>query len=416
MNWLKFIQRIFAISAIFIIWIVVFRYTMNVEKEYNVRSTELPDGTLGFIQVNTPKLSKSLIFEFAFNNKDPRILKIVSEYWQNLAQDTSNKEFPIDLNQSINLIKVKQHEEIFWILSGTYKKVDKGIKPECGFIKNNRYYWIINSNSTNYVNFKKKVLRSHWFTFSSEKSGPMQYHLISQRALTNSYNLDLSINRLTITYKPTNRITSVNTPKSENYFHLTTSLNRGSFIPEKYVSYQKLLESLSGLSINYYGAKYIDDDSGPSYIEPQFDLLLSFAKKTNPSEIFPLLKELVGDDLRYSDQRLHLNGSKYHFYSCNDSTIYVGKNRMNVNNLGSTFAMMGKPEMITEISNLGWKAGVLELIPEYRALKEFSQAIASVNSKSDKQNQTLSIEFKPGVNAQLESFLMVLTLVNAYQF
>ncbi|MFM7663222.1 MAG: hypothetical protein ACKO68_01705 [Bacteroidota bacterium] len=416
MNWLKYIQRILAISAIFIIWVVVFRSTMIVEKIHKPETILIPNGTLGLIQVNTPELSKSLLMEFVMNNKDPRILKIVSEYWQNLAQDSSTKQLELDFQQGITLLKVQCKNEIVWMLSGKYCPVEHPLKPEMGFVKNNRYYWMLNASMANRSFLKKHLINKPWIEFNSGNNSPIQYHLLSEGTLSNSYFFQINNDQLTVNYKPQMKIASVNSEKKPTYFHITTPLNRGSFIPEKYQSYKKLIESLSGLSINYYGAKYIDDDSGPSYIEPQFDMLLTFTKKTNPNEILPILKELIGDELRYADQRLYLHNSKYFYTSYNDSVVYIGKNKMKINKEGNTFAIIGNPEVLTNISNLGWKAGVLELIPEYRALNEFSHSIEAITTSSLGKNQQLSIQFKEGGNAQLESFLLVLTLVNAYQF
>lgn len=416
MNWLKFIQRLVAISAIFIIWIGVYLYTMRAESPQSNGKIELPLGTLGLIKVNTPAISKSILFEFAFNNKDPRILKIVSEYWQNLAQDTSKKQIPIDFNHEINFIKVKDRNDIIWILSGEHMPVKEPLKPELGFIRKNRYYWVLNSSSDDLKGLKMSLNKTAWFPFYSDNLKTVQYHLISNKTLTNSYLLDILNRQLLISYKPTVEATSLRPSGKGQYFHLTTTLNKGSFIPPKYLSYKKFIESLSGLSINYYGAKYIDDDSGPSYVEPQCDILLTFAKKTSTDEMFPLLRELFGNDLRFTNQSLLLHNSRYHFHAYNDSTLYIGKNRMRIEKNFNTFAMNGNPEVITEISNLGWKAGVLELIPEYRALKEFSHSINSVKTTFGQENHTLAIQFKEGINPQLESFLLVLTLVNAYQF
>jgi hypothetical protein len=95
--------------------------------------------------------------------------------------------------------------------------------------------------------------------------------------------------------------------------------------------------------------------------------------------------------------------------------------------------MIGKPWVLTEIKDLGWKGGLLELIPEYRALKDFSQSVASIDmnlvcdndacyasaprkNKCIKNVHQVSIKFKPGTNARLETFRVLLTMANAYQF
>jgi len=416
MNWLKLTQRLLAVIAIFLIWIAVYRLTMNASKIHGLESVELPKETLGLIQINTPQLSKDLLFEFAFNNRDPRVLKIVSEYWQNLAQDSSSKQLPIDFQEGITLLKVQQGSEIVWMISGKHIQVDQSLEPELGFVKNNRYYWILNSSIENSSKIKDHLLKAPWYTFTSKQLNSIQYHLISRGKVTNSYQFESNDQQLNIRFKPSVKIASVTPKNNQKYFQVTSSLNKGSFIPKKYLDYQKIIESLSGFSVNYYGAKYIDDDSGPSYLEPQFDMYLTFANKTKPSDVYPLLKELMGDNLILSEQRLWHHGSKYYVNSLNDSTLYIGKNKMESQVNSNTFSMNGNPEVITEISNLGWKAGVLELIPEYRALKEFSHSIRSISTHGGGGDHTLSVQFKPGVNAQLESFLLVLTLVNAYQF
>lgn len=416
MNWLKLTQRLLAVIAIFLIWIAVYRLTMNASKIHGLESVELPKETLGLIQINTPQLSKALLFEFTFNNRDPRVLKIVSEYWQNLAQDSSSKQLPIDFQEGITLLKVQQGSEIVWMISGKHIQVDQSLEPGLGFVKNNRYYWILNSTIENSSKIKDHLLKAPWYSFTSKQSNSIQYHLISRGKVTNSYQFESNDQQLNIRFKPSVKVASVTPKNNQKYFHVTSSLNKGSFIPKKYLDYQKIIESLSGFSVNYYGAKYIDDDSGPSYLEPQFDMYLTFANKTKPSDVYPLLKELMGDNLILSDQRLWHHGSKYYFNSLNDSTLYIGKNKMESQVNSNTFSMNGNPEVITEISNLGWKAGVLELIPEYRALKEFSHSIRSISTHGGGGDHTLSVQFKPGVNAQLESFLLVLTLVNAYQF
>ena len=456
MNWLKLTQRLLAVIAIFLIWIAVYRLTMNASKIHGLESVELPKETLGLIQINTPQLSKAFLFESAFNNRDPRVLKIVSEYWQNLAQDSSSKQLPIDFQDGITLLKVKHGSEIVWMISGKHiqvhdfvtklkrfcffyiflddgklelswldklklswrkaTQVDQYLEPELGFVKNNRYYWILNSSIENCSKIKDHLLKTPWYTFTSKQSNSIQYHLISRGKVTNSYQFESNDQQLNIRFKPSVKVASVTPKNNQKYFQVTSSLNKGSFIPKKYLDYQKIIESLSGFSMNYYGAKYIDDDSGPSYLEPQFDMYLTFAKKTKPSDVFPLLKELMGDNLILSDQRLWYHGSKYYVNSLNDSTLYIGKNKMEAQVNSNTFSMNGSLEVITEISNLGWKAGILELIPEYRALKEFSHSIRSISTHGGGGDHTLSVQFKPGVNAQLESFLLVLTLVNAYQF
>jgi hypothetical protein len=78
--------------------------------------------------------------------------------------------------------------------------------------------------------------------------------------------------------------------------------------------------------------------------------------------------------------------------------------------------MAGNPDVLTEISNLGWKQGVLELIPEYKALKDYSESIERISTASKGNKNTTTFYFKETLNAQMESFHLILTMANAYQF
>jgi len=415
MNWLKLTQRILAVIAIFLIWIGVYLFTSKIATESSVRTILAPKNTVGIIHINTHEITKSLLFEFAFNNKDPRILKIISEYWQNLAQDSSKKQLPLDFNGDISLFKIPYQNDFIWLVSGNYLPVQHPYKPHLGFIKDQKYFWILNASESNYEVILKSIRQTPWCS-KPLSNHPIQYQLMLKEHITNSYGLNLFKNQLSIHYKTTGKVVALNAAKGKKCFQITTFLNRGSFVPQKYQRFKKLIESLSGFSMNYYGAKFIDDDSGPSYVEPQFDLLLSFAKKTKRDDILPLIRELLWENVRLEDEFLFLNHSRFYFSSKNDSTIYLGKHKMSATPMNTPFVLSGNPEVLTAISDLGWKEGVLELIPEFKALKDFTQSIKLISTNSEGTSQNVTIDFKDGVNAQLESLLLILTLTNAYQF
>ncbi|NDB33856.1 MAG: hypothetical protein EB023_00605 [Flavobacteriia bacterium] len=416
MNWLKFAQRILAIALIFIIWIAVFRGAIAVEFKPKPNSILIPKSTIGILHINSAALKKSLLFQFAFNNKDPKILKIVSEYWQNISQDTSKYKLPIDFSRDINILKVNYPNETLWILSGKYLAISHPLKPDLGFKKGESYFWILNSTRTNTKEICQQLLTEEWITHDKIGSSSLQFQLVSRGKVTNTYNMTLSQNKLTIQYDNTENIPSLVLPINKNFFHLTTSLNKGSFIPQKYAAYEKFISSISAFSMHYYGAKYIEDYNGPSYIEPNFDLLLTFSKRTNPTDILPLLKEVTDGDIQLENTYLMYNKTRYFIESITDSSIYIGVHRRNIKWSNGPFVMAGNPIVLTEISNLGWKQGVLELIPEYKALKDYSESIERISTASKGNKNTTTLYFKETLNAQMESFHLILTMANAYQF
>ena len=72
---------------------------------------------------------------------------------------------------------------------------------------------------------------------------------------------------------------------TRSFFHISTRLNRGSFLPEKYADLDVLTDKLAGFSFNYYGARYINDAERGTYIDPEFDLLFNFSKKNKAHRI-----------------------------------------------------------------------------------------------------------------------------------
>ena len=418
MQWIKIIQRIIAISLIFIIWILVYHLTLGVEKSTSNSAIDIPVNTTGVININLPLLKKSTIFQFAFNNKDPRILKIISEYWQNIAQDTSNQraQYPIDYNDNIYILKINNGNETVWVLAGRYNAKFKSEKLLTGFIRGDFYYTLLKNTNQSDLKMNQVIKNGFWYNFNSSHRKPIQYHVLSNKKTINSYELEFTENEVNIYFANKVKAPCLAFPKNESFFHLTTLLNSGSFIPDKFFKYKRLIESLAGISLNYYGAKYIDEEDSPSYIEPQIDLLLTFAKKIKTTEILPLLNEVTGFDAQINKNRLVFSNSKYFFFSNNDSTIYIGKHPISMRKNNSPFVLQGTPSNITLIDNLGWKSAFLELIPEYKVLKDFSQSIDNISSRTKDNNQILTIHFKQGINAQLESFLLLLTMANAYQF
>ena len=129
--------------------------------------------------------------------------------------------------------------------------------------------------------------------------------------------------------------------------------------------------------------------------------------------------------MRIESGWIYLNRAKYRLKSINDTSVFIGKNPAKLTNKSSSFAMQGKPQVLTKIDDLGWTGGLLELIPEYRALKDFSESVASIrtetchdHSKSHikKSHQCVNIKFKQNCNARLETLRVLLTVANAYQF
>lgn len=427
---MKVAQRLIAIILIFLIWIAVFSYVNFLKRDSIIASIPYPNETIGIVKINSRDIFSNILFDYSFRNGDSKMMKTVSEYYQNWAQDTTQAKFPIDFSENFCLLKLKIDREIIWMIAGkampnsTYSK---------GFIRQGYYYEIVSKNVKKSTGLCALVQKGAWFITKFNTSKALSYELIEENRVKNEYLFSLNKQELILCFKAKGKTPMILPDSSRSFFHVTTRLNRGSFLPAKYEDLKVLTDKLAGFSFNYYGAQYIDDQQKGSYLYPEFDLLFNFSQKTKLSELTKILRRVAKEDVRVESDWIYLNHAKYRLKAINDSTIFIGKNKPQLTQTSAAFSMSGKPWVLTEIKDLGWKGGLLELIPEYRALKDFSQSVESIHtnmtcennacyldsprkSKCVKNVQQVCIKFKPGTNARLETFRVLLTMANAYQF
>jgi hypothetical protein len=427
---MKVAQRFIAIILIFIIWISVFSYVNFLKRDSIISAIPCPDETIGIVKINSRDILSNILFDYSFRNGDSKMMKTVSEYYQNWAQDTTAARFPIDFSENFCLLKLKIDNEIIWMIAG--KAIPKSTVKK-GFIRHGFYYEIVSKNVKKGATLTKLVKKGTWFNTKFNASKALSYELIEENQVKNEYLFSLNKQELVLCFKAKGKTSMILPDSSRSFFHVSTRLNRGSFLPKKYEDLKVLTDKLAGFSFNYYGARYIDDQQSGTYLYPEFDLLFNFSKKTKLSELTKILRKVAKEDVRVESDWIYLNRAKYRLKAINDSTIFIGKNKPELAQTNAAFSMSGKPWVLTEIKDLGWKGGLLELIPEYRALKDFSQSVESINmnmtcqndacysdlirkSKCVKNIQRVGIKFKPGTNARLETFRVLLTMANAYQF
>jgi hypothetical protein len=427
---MKVAQRFIAIVLIFMIWILAFRYVHSIHRQSTVSAIPCPEKTIGIVKINSRDIFSKILFDYSFRNKDAKMMKTVSEYYQNWAQDTSGARYPIDFSENFCFIKLKLNQEIIWVLAG--KSISNRTSFN-GFIRKGFYYEIVSKDKKKAATLQQQLMNGSWFLSAFNPNKALTYELINNKQLKNEYVFSLRTQELAFSFKARRTTTMIVPDSTRSFFHISTRLNRGSFLPEKYADLDVLTDKLAGFSFNYYGARYINDAERGTYIDPEFDLLFNFSKKTKPTELTKILRKVAKEDVRVESDWIYLNRARYRLKAINDSTIFIGKNNPKLSQTKAAYSMRGKPHVLTEIKDLGWTGGLLELIPEYRALKDFSQSVESIQMhmacdkntcthQVSKQNtcqknmQHIRIKFKPGSNARLETFRVLLTMANAYQF
>ncbi|MEI8193815.1 MAG: hypothetical protein WCG64_08115 [Flavobacteriia bacterium] len=412
---MRSIQRFISVLIIFAIWMFVFSSIGGLVKNDGNESIPVPKQTVGAIKISPKKIFGNVLFDFSFRNKDPKILKIVSEYYQNFVQDTNAIKIPIDFKQNFTLLKIKHHSKFVWMVGGKLKETSH-TKDFNGFTFKGFYYEIISPEAQLTNNELKTLFKRRntiALTYSTE---PIEYALLNQGKSENIYEFALSERKITIQFVANKTALFLKKPTEGNYFQISSAVNKGSILPKKYQNLRELSENINSFSLNYFGADYIQDDENPSFFDAKFDLVLNFSKKTKVTDLESLLKNLTDEEITFSQNRLNIGGARYLVKQINDSSIYIGKHAPKLKKSIAAFSLNGNPKVLTEVRNLGWRGSVLELIPEYRALVDFSNSIENVKLQEGPKKNAIEITFKKDNNARMETFRFLLTLANAYQF
>jgi hypothetical protein len=411
---MRSIQRFFSVLVIFAIWIYVFSFIDGAIKDQG-GNILVPKQTVGAIKISPKKIFGNVLFDFTFRNKDPKILKIVSEYYQNFAQDTNAITIPIDFKENFTLLKIKHQSKFVWLIGGKFKGIPNK-KEYVGFRYKGYYYEIISPEAQlSHKELQSIFTRKNTFalTYAAE---PVAYDLLNDGKRSNTYKIELSERKITIDFAANKSALFLKKPEKGPYFQISSAVNKGSILPKKYQNLRALSENINSFSLNYFGSEYIENDNEPSYIDAKFDLVMNFSKKTKTSDLQELLKDLTEEEFVLSHNQMHIKGAKYRVVQINDSAIFIGKHAPNMKKSLATFSLNGNPTILTDVKNLGWRAAVLELIPEYRALLDFSNSIETVKVQERKDKNVIEVTFKKENNARMETFRFLLTLANAYQF
>ena len=158
------------------------------------------------------------------------------------------------------------------------------------------------------------------------------------------------------------------------------------------------------------------EDVEKPYLDFDMDLLLSFSKPTSTASLNKIFRSFSDVNVSFFSNELDINGAKFLYKSLNDSTIYIGKNRPQTEKTKSPFQLYGNPSVLTRIEGLGMlKQSILELIPEYRTLKDFSQSVYDIRPGKGDGEQVIEILFKENHLASMELVSVLLTITSLYQ-
>ena len=83
---MRIAQRLVAFLLIFAIWMLIYFSFSFLKNPPAPPKLQFPESTVSIIKINNPKIISEFAYQLSFNNEDPKVLKSLSEFYQNINQ------------------------------------------------------------------------------------------------------------------------------------------------------------------------------------------------------------------------------------------------------------------------------------------------------------------------------------------
>ena len=385
-------------------------------KAHKSRTTKilLPSGTTDLIQIKPIALTKEILFDLWFRNKDVAILNDLHDLINLDKYDTRGKLISaFDLREDIYLIQITRKNENLWFIRGksNLKETNNRILVFENK-KHDKYAYIGNSTKIKLSKAEiKSLLFDSNFSLEIKENTTLNHFKIEQNKVRYSYQVELEDEKVIIRSKgnPYKRKTLVS---SEDCFHFSSKVNQRFIGNKDLKKIAALISDMDDISLNYYGADFFESEI-KSGIAPSFELLLNFKHPTKKEEVMQILQDEIGVSCQRVGKNICYNGTTYYFKQLSRNSIYLGVRKYQNNFMSSTnqpFVISGQPKYITEIRNLGWKGAFLEFIPAYSVSKEFAETITEINTIEKRNRNLFEVKFKKDKIPSIEILRLALNL------
>lgn len=418
------IKLFMQISTIAFFWLVVYIGTKEfkaIESNSHKKSTTkilLPAGTTDLIQIKPIALTKEILFDLWFRNKDVAILNDLHDVINLDKYDTRGKLISaFDLREDLYLLQITRKNENLWFIRG--KSNLRETNNRVLVFENKRhdkYAYIGNSSKVKLSKAEiKSLLFDSNFLLEIKENTTLNHFKIEQNKVRYSYQVELEHEQVTIRSKgnPYKRKTL---KSSERCFHFSSKVNQHFIGYKDFKKIAALISDMDDISLNYYGANFFESEI-KSGIAPSFELLLNFKHPTKKEEVMQILQDEIGISCQRVGKNIFYNGTTYYFKQLSKNSIYIGIKKYQNNFLSSTnqpFVISGQPKYITEIRNLGWKGAFLEFIPAYSVSKEFAETITEINTIEKPNRNLFEVKFKKDKIPSIEILRLALNLNKEY--
>jgi len=418
------IKLFMQIATIAFFWLVVYIGTKEfkaIESNSHKKSTTkilLPAGTTDLIQIKPIALTKEILFDLWFRNKDVAILNDLHDVINLDKYDTRGKLISaFDLREDIYLLQITRKNENLWFIRG--KSNLRETNNRVLVFENKRhdkYAYIGNSSKVKLSKAEiKSLLFDSNFLMEIKENTTLNHFKIEKNKVRYSYQVELEHEQVTIRSKgnPYKRKTL---KSSERCFHFSSKVNQHFIGYKDFKKIATLISDMDDISLNYYGANFFESEI-KSGIAPSFELLLNFKHPTKKEEVMQILQDEIGISCQRVGENIIYNGTTYYFKQIAKNSIYIGIKKYQNNFMTLTnqpFVISGQPKYITEIRNLGWKGAFLEFIPAYSVSKEFAETITEINTIEKPNRNLFEVKFKKDKIPSIEILRLALNLNKEY--
>lgn len=412
------------ICTLAIFWLLVYVGTKEFKAiELNAhlnRTTKilLPSGTTDLIQIKPIALTKEILFDLWFRNKDVAILNDLHDLINLDKYDTRGKLISaFDLRENIYLIQITRKNENLWFVRGKSNLKETNNRALVfENKKHDKYVYIGNSSKIKFTQSEiKSLLFDSNFLLEIKENTTLNHFKIEQNKVRYSYQVELDHEQVIIRSKglPYKRKTLKST---NNCFHFSSKVNQRFIGSKDFKKIAALMSDIDDVSLNYFGADFFENEI-KSGIAPSFELLLNFKHPKSKQDVMQILEDEIGISCKRIGKELSYNGTTYYFKQISNNSIYIGVRKIRSNFMSSTnqpFVISGQPKYITEIRKLGWKGAFLEFIPAYSVSKEFAETITEINTIEKPSQNLFQVKFKKNKIPSVEILRLALNLNKEY--
>lgn len=418
------IKLFLQISTIAFFWLVVYIGTKEfkaIESNALVQSSTkilLPSGTTDLIQIKPIALTREILFDIWFRNKDVAILNDLHDLINLDKYDTRGKLISaFDLREDLYLLQITRENENLWFVRG--KSNLKETNNRLLVFENKQHDKYVYVGNSTKVKLSKTEIKSLLFVsnflLEIKKNTTLNHYKIEHDKVRYSYQIDINHEQVTVKSQglPYKRKTL---KSSSDCFHFSSKVNQHFIGNKDLKKIAALVSDIDDISLNYYGANFFESEI-KSGIAPSFELLLNFKHPTTKEAVMQTLQDEIGVSCQRVGQNISYNGTSYYFKQISKSSIYLGIRKFKSTFISSTnqpFVISGQPKFITEIRNLGWKGAFLEFIPAYSVSKEFAETITEINTLEKPNSNLFEVKFKKNKIPSIEILRLALNLNKEY--